>query len=284
MKFTRLSLAALHLRNVTSRDAVVARGGPIVSLTTFGKRVETVYLTLESIGAGSTLPSRLILWVNDPGIINNPPLALKKLKHRGLEILITEDYGPHKKYYPYLLSQNDLSVPLVTADDDVVYSRWWLTGLVKALKAFPASVGCYRAHSIQFENGAIAPYLTWKACLTDQPSFRHFATGASGCIYPAEFQKRLKKAGAEFTEVCPTADDVWLHLNALRSGITVRQIGNTPLNFPFLPGTQSDCLAVLNVNGGRNDNQIKRNYKTEDIAALLRVASAADRELEAADV
>jgi hypothetical protein len=82
--------------------------------------------------------------------------------------------------------------------------------------------------------------------------------------------KRLKLAGDEFMQLCPKADDVWLHVNALRAGMKTRQIWSRPLRFPFVPGTQGSGLYHSNVLLARNDEQIRSTYTTEDIAVLER--------------
>ena len=99
------------------RWSAVAGGnsGPVVSLTTYGKRVQAVYLAIESIARGSALPSRLILWIDDPALYANLPPTLLRLKRRGLEIRYCKNFGPHKKYYPYVESQRAFNAPLVTA-------------------------------------------------------------------------------------------------------------------------------------------------------------------------
>jgi hypothetical protein len=267
-KFTRLSVKRLYLRNLLSRAPVVSSAGPIVSVTSYGARIQTVYLALEAIAAGTVLPSRLILWLDDVQMFKSPPLSLQRLAKRGLEILPTEDFGPHKKYYPYLLSTNQLDVPLVTADDDVLYSRWWLAGLIKAHHESRDAVSCYRAHVIKVVRGAIQPYRTWSRCESTEASFRHFPTGSGGCIYPALFLDKLKCAGAEFQRICPRADDIWLHANALRAGFKIKQIRQLPCNFPFLPGTQDGGLSRVNVGLGHNDEQIRVTYTSEDLALL----------------
>jgi hypothetical protein len=267
-KLTRLNVQRLRLRSMRSTAPVVSPGGPIVSVTTYGDRLHTVYLALESIAAGSVLPSRLILWVDDARVLQSPPHSLKRLVNRGLEIRLAEDYGPHKKYYPYLLSSGHFEHPLVTADDDVLYSRWWLAGLVQAHNENAAVVNCYRAHVIRLGDGAVRPYRTWTRCESTTPSFFHFATGSSGCIYPAPLLGRLKLAGSDFKQLCPKADDIWLHANALRAGFKVRQILHRPIDFPLLPGTQEKTLSLTNVGLGRNDEQIRNTYTAQDLALL----------------
>ena len=45
-------LLCLSLLNRFGRAPMIRPGGPIVSLTTYGKRSKTVHLTIESIGRG----------------------------------------------------------------------------------------------------------------------------------------------------------------------------------------------------------------------------------------
>lgn len=247
---------------------IVGKGGPVVSLTTYGKRFETVYLTLESIARGSSLPSRLILWVDEVDRYNSRPDSLRRLEARGLEILLTPNYGPHKKYYPYLESQNILEKPLVTADDDVIYPSTWLARLVDGYIHNPAVVSCYRAHVAKLNAAEFAPYMTWHGCRTDRPSAWHFATGVSGTLYPPLLQEKIKEAGRGFEATCPRADDIWLHLQALRAGFKIRQIKMWEQNFPELPGTQDTGLVLENVHGSQNDLQLQKTYTGNDIALL----------------
>ena len=129
-------MAWLLLSNRFSRKAVATKEpGAVVSLTTYGRRVGAVHLAIESIARGDTKPSRLILWLDDAALFANLPRPLLRLEHRGLEIRLCKNYGPHKKYYPYVESQKAFPYPLATADDDVIYPRSWLAGLLDAYSA-----------------------------------------------------------------------------------------------------------------------------------------------------
>ena len=62
-----------------------------ISLTTFGPRIETVYLTIESLMQQSLKADRIVLCLaksefSEAGL----PTALKKQRERGLEILFCE--------------------------------------------------------------------------------------------------------------------------------------------------------------------------------------------------
>jgi hypothetical protein len=127
-----IDLVQFFLINKFGRKPVNEPGGPVVSLTTYGKRIEKVYFTVESIARGVVRPSRLILWIDEETLLINLPATIRRLQRRGLEILLCKDFGPHKKYYPYVQSQQTFDTPLVTADDDMFYPRDWLKQLAGA--------------------------------------------------------------------------------------------------------------------------------------------------------
>ena len=272
VRFGLFIIRGLKRHNLRSHTSVLDVEGPVVSLTSFGIRLDTVYLTIESIGRGDLRPSRLILWIQDKQTLESRPQSLKRLEQRGLEVLLTQNYGPHSKYYPYLQASELLIEPLVTADDDIIYSRWWLQGLNNAHCLHPDAVNCYRAHVLGLTDGLIQRYATWRACRSARASLLHFATGSSGCIYPAEMLMRLKAAAEGFVGVCDKADDVWLHAIAVKGGFPIRQVSLGSLNFPTIPNSQDAGLFNENVGGG-NDIQIKRTYGLEHLT-LLRAESA----------
>lgn len=265
-------LAALKTLNSTATGKLLADGGPVVSLTTHGMRLDSVYLTIESIGRGRLLPSRLILWVDDPARFAALPDSLQRLQRRGLEVLLTQNFGPHTKYYPYVASKKTHDVPLVTADDDIIYPPDWLLDLSRAARQTPGMICCFRAHRVGIDSAAatatIAPYSQWLPCETRAAEPRNFGTGVSGVIYPPSFLDFLHQQGTAFLDCCPKADDIWLHVAALRSGLKVRQIGRLPKHFPCLPDTQGMGLVHSNSAAGGNDEQIKRSYGASDIALL----------------
>lgn len=265
----RLLALSLHLRNRVSNSSVIATGGPVVSLTTYGSRFSQVYLAIESIGAGIEKPARLILWLDEPERLTRLPRTLQRLQQRGLEIKGTETYGPHCKYYPYVISEHVHSVPLVTADDDIVYPRWWLQELMRANREHPLDINCYRGRVILLGEGEVLKtYQQWPLCRSAEASFRHLITGVSGVIYPPAFLNALRTAGAAFLHLSPKSDDLWLHAQAVRAGYRVRQLFARPMHFPLLPKSDACTLQSSNVLGGGNDVQAIATYCRSDIARM----------------
>lgn len=210
----------LKIANWCSRRPVTGSCDVDVSVTTFGDRTRRAYQTLETIGRGTILPRNLVLWLEDEATVNDPPRALRRLQKRGLTIRQCEGYGPHTKYFPYVVSEK-LERPLVTADDDQLYPRRWLADLVAAHQ--PDEVTAYRARIIND-----GPYTSWSTCTHMEASGDLLALGVSGVIYPAKVLVALRERGDSFMRVCPNADDFWLHYAAVASGVLTRQVSDVP--------------------------------------------------------
>lgn len=258
-----LYIASLHLQNMLSSAPVTGDAKVVISLTTYGFRTKFVHLAIESIARGTVRPGRLILWLDETESIASPPKALRRLASRGLEIKPCPNYGPHKKYYPYVesLTAGRSPEPLVIVDDDFIYPRNWLQGLLDSYSEYPDSVSCTRAHEFQIDD-APRPYSGWPACSSDRPSYKTFATGVGGVLYPPSVQLAIKSHGRTFEACAPRADDVWLHYVAVSSGKKVRQVHPVPLDLEFkiLPFGQKTSLQTDNVGLAENDKQIAKTY------------------------
>jgi hypothetical protein len=222
-------------------------------------------------------PSRLILWIDDEGLINNLPATIRRLQNRGLEVKSCRNYGPHTKYYPYVDSQDSFDTPLVTADDDILYPRYWLKKLLAANREYPQAIHCYWAHVVDVGASGIGRYSDFQLCSSTRLSLNHVALGVMGVIYPPSFLMLLKRSGTAFDGCCPKADDLWLHVHALRAGYQVRQIVPSLPYYSFqgIPGSQQTALSYENVTyDDGNDRQIAVTYTQADIEILR-----ADRDL-----
>jgi hypothetical protein len=269
-------MAELQRQHFSSQARLSGGQGPSVSLTSYGDRIRTVHLTLESIAAGELTPARTILWVSDEALRKKLPHNLKRLMKRGLEVRFTDDLGPHKKYFPYVM-QERLERPLVTADDDILYPRWWLSGLARAHAKRPQDVHAYRVHVAKLDAAGthFRPYEEWATCTDTSPRRGHFSTGCSGVLFPPEVLTALRAAGRGFDGCCPWADDVWLNLHAQRARSFVAQVRAQSLRFSGILLTQKRGLFQRNIYGRGNDAALTATFTASDIAAL---AACEDRD------
>ena len=263
----RLALWLLTASNERSTASILGPG-PAVSLTSYGSRISTAYATVESIGLGSVRPRRIVLWLDSEQDVTNLDNRLRRLVARGMEVRLTDNLGPHKKYFPFINELWDGSSPLVTADDDIMYPTNWLSRLVRAQRDYPDIVNCHRAWTVGVgEDGALLPYSTWAACSTSRPGSRTFATGVSGVIYPPGMLRLLRDRKLEFTTKCLRADDVWLHYVAVDNDVPIRQIRPRGRHFPVVVSAQAVKLQQDNIAGG-NDRQIQATYSAAALSRL----------------
>ncbi|NQX11398.1 hypothetical protein HQQ80_07165 [Microbacteriaceae bacterium VKM Ac-2855] len=241
----------------------------VVSLTSYGHRIGTVFVAIESIGAGDAKPARLILWLSHEDYAEALPATLRGLRRRGLEIIPCDDYRSHKKYYPYAISAETVPLPLLTADDDAVYPRDWLSRLWSVARKHPRNVIGYRSKTMQFdEAGHVLPYNTWPIRTTADASYRAFMTGVSGVFYPIEVVEESRNYGTEFMQSCPNGDDLWLHRSALRAGMPPRQVSAEAIDLPGVPSAQQSALMTSNIDSGGNDAQLHKTYTAADLERI----------------
>lgn len=262
MEFWGLEIAnRLSLRRVTSKKSPV-----VVSMTTHGARIDRVHVAIESVARGSLRPRRHILWLDDPELFANLPRTVRRLRRRGLEVIaVPPGYRVHTKYFPYVESIEEHTELFASNEDDILYPKDWLAGLLQKHREHPDCVVTYRAHAVALEGDRVAPYDSWTPCTSDTPSFRYFGTTVSGQLYPPSFLNFVRRQGTAFLEVAPMQDDVWLHHLAITAGVRTVQVTPEAVLFPWVPGTQASGLFWTNVLGGQNDVQIAATYTPQDI-------------------
>lgn len=241
----------------------------IVSLTSYGNRLNNVHIALESILRQKAQPNNIILWVADDDFMRIT-WRVKKQCRRGVEVRRCPDIGPHKKYF-YVMQENP-SALVVTADDDLIYRRSWLGELLDSYKRAPSAVHCHRAKAITMKAGKLAPYDTWSQALA-------YWNGDSRCIFPTSGGGVLFPPGAlderafdleALMRCCPRADDVWVKAMLLLKSTEIRLV-NRPHRKLLMINTGSNdvALAKYNIEKSGNDNQILAVCREYDISSRL---------------
>lgn len=259
-----------YFKNYFLRSSIVDKGSDFdVSITSHSDRVGRVFAAIESACSGSLKPRRILLFLSKEDWSGRLPSTLKRLCDRGLEIIECENVGPHKKHQPYLSMFTRFSLPLITLDDDVYYPSILFERLYSVWYWNPMEIHCSRARSVLLEDGKLAPYKKWPLCANKEASFRNFSTGVGGVIYPPDFLERLKDAGQEYKEKCPTADDVWINKTAVREGYKVRQLDSVSAVYTDIPGSRRTALFKKNVRRGGNDFQISSTYSSFEVDRMM---------------
>jgi hypothetical protein len=251
--------------NKISKSKITGSDKITVSLTSHSHRIAQVHRTIESIGRGTTKPSRIILWLGHEEKSNPLPESLQRLRKRGLEINYADNYGPHTKYYPYVTSITHHTDPMVNADDDMWYPKFWLERLWTSYQASPEHVHCHKAIVVQVKNGVLLPYSNDSKKQDTEPDYSSMPQGVCGVIYPPLVLNLIRDHGNGFLECCPKQDDIWLHAVRIRSGIKAKQIAPKAIDFMTMPLTQSIALYHHNLFENKNDHYGKSTYSQEDL-------------------
>lgn len=248
---------ALNSDSKLVSDKRVLESDLVVSLTTFSKKIQEVHLVIESIAQQSVKPNKIILWLDeDEFTIDNIPEVLKKQIQRGLEVRFCPNYKSYKKIIPTL--KEHPGAYIITLDDDVLYGFNMIELFVREHAAFPDCIIGNRGHRIKFDkNEKVLPYKKWEYS-TQNSDISHsvLLTGCDGIFYPPGCLHSDVIDTELFTQLCPSADDLWLKIMALRNNTPCKKNESIPINL-VLKNHRDIGLANFNVKKGGNDRQFK---------------------------
>lgn len=220
----------------------------VVSLTTYGRRIHSVWMAILSIMEQTMQANRIILWL-DHSFENKPlPGSLQLLERRGLEVRFCDDLRSYKKLVPTLRLCPESTV--VTIDDDAIYDSQLLEYLITPYLADPSRIYALRVSRIATDSeGALLPYRQWPTPSTEVCSHYNFFTGVGGVLYPPHSLDPEVLNEAVFTDICRHADDVWFKAMALKAGTPVCQAaGRSTTGENFLTDLSVQDMALYHIN------------------------------------
>lgn len=236
----------------------------VVSFTSYGSRIYTVPLMLERLMNQTLKPDRIVLYLSK----ENFPLMEKELPERllemcsfGLEIRWCEgDLKSYKKLLPALKDfPEDI---IITVDDDLYYELDMIEKLYDSYKKYPAAISARRTHRMTYsEDNQILPYCEWEKEYSEcnpEPHMDLLATTGAGTLFPPHILPEEVHNEEYITQLCPTADDVWVKVMSL-----LRQVPVVPpekkVKLNYIKGTQE--LSLWSINKEANDQQIKNAFE-----------------------
>ncbi|WDE13275.1 glycosyltransferase [Thalassomonas haliotis] len=243
--------------NVTTADGV-EKPGVTVSLTSYGRRVETVHLTLLSLLQQTYRADRLILWLaEDEFTLETLPRPLLALLECGVEIIFCPDLRSYKKLIPALARYPEDII--ITFDDDIIYPQDQVERLIKAHEQDPGVVVCHRGHkALKTEDGSLLPYTDWHFDLPEsQAQADVFPIGIGGVLYPVNSLHPEVMKESVFMTLCPNADDLWFKAMALKNGTLAKVLEDPMPYLDYLQIPDSQELSLWQSNSINNDVQLQ---------------------------
>lgn len=239
----------------------------IVSLTTFPKRIDSVWIVIECLIRQKFKPDLIVLWLSKSQFkdIELPSELLNQVS-RGLKIIYVEDdLKSHKKYlYAFDHFPNDY---IITVDDDLYYDDEMLENLVKMKEKYPESVVTNRCHKILFnKDGELLNYNKWlHNAIQSKPSYLLVPTGGFGTLYNKNDLYNTYNDIELIRRLVPFADDLWMKVQTLlanKSIVTNDKYNKDPIT---VKNSQLENLVKINVKRGGNDEQLRAALNYFDI-------------------
>lgn len=231
----------------------------IISFTSYPARISTIDKVLDSIIKQTVLPDKIILYLSSDEFRYYKDIPdLEKYDKYGFEIHWNkENLKSHKKWF-YALQEYPNDV-IITIDDDISYKDTMIEELLTCYRRHPKAVIARRVHLITCQkDGSIAAYdKWWSGCnkYVGTPRMDLVAIGCQGILYPPHifndevFNKRM------FMEKVPYADDLWLKVMELYSGIAT-VLSNQFCDDPILEECKNTGLYLNQNADGGNDVQL----------------------------
>ena len=223
----------------------------IVSLTTFPARIDTVYLTINTLLRQNTKPDRVVLWLAEEQFPDkNLPKSLTRLMALGLEIKYCEDIRSYKKLVPSLREfPNDI---IVTADDDMYYKEDWLEGLYNAYLKNPENIYTRRGCRAVISDGKITILKprSYNFDYNFPTDCNNLLMGGSGTLYPPHSLHKEIFYVEQIKTLIPTHDDIYFWIMGILNGTKIGVVGGFDYSFYYTEAAKSDGLCSNNTSSG----------------------------------
>ncbi|MCV3500524.1 glycosyltransferase [Campylobacter lari] len=235
----------------------------IISLTSYPARIDKLHHTLHSLILQNLKADRILLWLSEDEFINKEKDLPKKilfLQRYGVEIRWCKKNIKSYKKIIYTLKEFPQAI-IVTADDDIIYSKQWLKKLYLSYKKNPHLVHCHRARRIKLYNNNIAPYEQWDIIKNNVylPSYLNFLTSGGGVLFPPNIFYKDVADEKVFLEICPNGDNIWLWAMVVLQGnfINIVKDNEYCIQEHFVDEDLSGSLWSKNIDQKQNDKQFK---------------------------
>lgn len=222
----------------------------IISLTSFGKRLSTVWITIESLLRQKNIYCQIHFYISENEKNIKIPF-INHMKKNGVVVHYVEDLKSYKKFYFAAKEYGNKNI--ITVDDDIIYPNYLISSLIKALNE-QACVCCFRCHEITKKNGVINSYKDWNEVnIGNTRGMNLLPTGVGGIIYPKGYFSEELLNKELFMKMMPTTDDIWIRFWGIAKGIEVYKVSQDYKNWIAIRFTQKNRLGIVNNGDSLND-------------------------------
>ncbi|MEM6522305.1 MAG: hypothetical protein AAF693_00865 [Bacteroidota bacterium] len=228
---------------------------PAISFTTWEPRIHALPLVLINLIEQRPMPSVIYVWLTQHDYDKINPDVIRIFSKSIVEFLITEDFGPHKKWFP--LVESGFTDPFVFCDDDTYYPNGWYRALLES-----DDKNSYVGHNCHYMNksndGLLLGYNLWEKNIHTKGLVSHniFPVGCGGVLlYPNRIAHDFRSSEL-ISELCPMGDDIWLKLAHLVAGIPCKK---SDYLFPYIEYQSTQGFSLMKTNVEQNQNDVQMN-------------------------
>ena len=190
----------------------------LVSLTSTYERTDLLRKSLPSLLDQDLVPDDLILnisekpYLKDSGFSEIP----QWLGHLPVTINWVPNTGSYRKLLPVLNKASDEDL-VVTADDDVVYSRSWLRRLIECYRRSSIAIVCGRGRKMKKNIlGRWHNYRNWPLVTEETVGLFIVATGCGGVVYSRKLLDLDFVFDPKYLQIAPLQDDLWFKIASMQ--------------------------------------------------------------------
>ena len=234
----------------------------ILSLTTHGERIHSVFRTIESVFQQSKRANKVVLYLSREEFEGKElPVLLQKQMKRGLEVHYVKDIRAYTKLIPAIKEYPEATI--ITIDDDYIYPINTIETLLDAHKEHPEAVCCHASRAIKLtKEKELLPYSSFPQIFPKklETDVSYMAEGFGAVLYPAHCMHEDVVRDELFMKLSPLADDLWYKCMELLVDTPVYQLRRNRAWFSTMYSdetVQDMALANQNVKEDKNDPQLK---------------------------
>lgn len=261
----------------SSRKPLRRADNVVVSLTSYSPRFKKLHTCITSLLSQSQQPDALILYLPRETSNDVPPKLQSFVGDRFQIRFVDTNVRSLNKIYHAL--QDFPEKTIVTCDDDKIYPRNWLEGLVEKAASNPKCIICNRSREIVLTpENQVARYVEWPETSVTMPSKALLPMGVGGVLYPSGSLHPDVTNAELFREICETSDDLWLKVMSLRMGTKCVQVTEIPDKYASIPYWNGEKLSQRNISEGGNDTNLRNliEHFNLDMSKMLNAHSTYD--------
>lgn len=230
----------------------------IISLTSYGERINVVHLVVESLKKQTYQVDKIVLWLDETELARQQlPAALVALEDELFEIRFCPNYKSYKKLVPSLVAFSNAHI--ITFDDDIIIPSHVVASFVEAHQRHPEAVIAARGRLMMTDqNGNFEGYDKWTLLNNDTEVMAPFGIlpiGYGGVLYPLGSLHREVTNVEQFRALADNADDIWFKcMSLLKHTPTVVLPRNVSDSYRIIENTQEGAL-YLTVNTNDRNRQ-----------------------------